>query len=336
MKSILVVLTLALLGAAQAFTMESRVDAELDTHWEEFKLTHKKQYDNQFEFVRRLIWESNLKYIQKHNLEYDMGKHSYSLGMNQFGDLTTEEFHAAYLGMKRPARNITGASLFLSPLNVKSLPDSVDWRTEGYVTPVKDQAQCGSCWSFSATGALEGQYFRKTGNLVSFSEQQLVDCSGSFGNQGCNGGLMDSAFDYVKTYGIEREEDYPYTARDGRCRYDASKVVTKATGHVSIPQGNEAKLQEAIATVGPISVAIDASQSSFQFYRTGVYDEPYCSSTALDHGVLAAGYGTYNGKAYYLVKNSWGPSWGQQGYIFMSRNKSNQCGIATMSSYPLV
>jgi len=333
---VLVSLFVCLIGAAASFTVTGSTNAELDEHWEAFKTVHKKQYDRQFEFVRRLIWESNLKYIQRHNLEYDLGHHTYSLGMNVFGDLTFEEFKAAYLGVKLQKRNTTRDSLFMSPMNVAPLPDTVDWRTKGYVTDVKDQAQCGSCWSFSATGSLEGQYFRKTGTLESFSEQQLVDCSGDFGNQGCNGGLMDQAFDYIQKNGIERESDYPYTAQDGECQSDASKVVTKVTGHVDIPQGDEAKLQEAIATVGPVSVAIDASHLSFQFYRSGVYNEKSCSSTQLDHGVLAVGYGSLNKAAYWLVKNSWGSSWGQKGYIFMTRNKKNQCGIATSASYPLM
>jgi len=330
--SLLVAVCLVTLAAAHKIS--GNINAELDSHWEAFKVAHNKHYDGQFEFVRRLIWESNLKYIQRHNLEYDMGVHTYSLGMNVFGDLTFEEFKAAYLGAKLVKRNITAAATFLTPLNVKDLPDSVDWRTKGYVTGVKDQAQCGSCWAFSATGSLEGQYFRKTGTLESFSEQQLVDCSGDYGNMGCNGGLMDQAFEYIEKYGIERESDYPYTAQDGDCKYDASKVVTKVSGYVDIPTGSESKLKEAVATQGPVSVAIDASNASFQFYRSGVYNERACSSSQLDHGVLAVGYGSLSNNAYWLVKNSWGSSWGQQGYIFMTRDKNNQCGIATAASYP--
>jgi cathepsin L len=334
MNSLWIVATFALLSCARAFTLQGQANVELDSYWEEFKRAHNKQYDSQFDFVRRLIWESNLKYVQRHNMEHDMGKHSYSLGMNQFADLTHEEFKAMYLS-KTPVQPTNG-TLFMSPLNVKHLPAALDWRTQGYVTPVKDQGQCGSCWSFSATGSLEGQYFRKNGELVSFSEQQLVDCSKSFGNMGCNGGLMDSAFKYIKQNGIERESDYPYTARDGKCSFNAGKVVTKVTGYVDVPSKNEQKLLEAVATVGPVSVAIDAGHRSFQLYKTGVYDETSCSSVSLDHGVLAIGYGSEAGKDYWIVKNSWGLSWGQQGYIMMSRNKKNQCGIATMASYPLL
>jgi cathepsin L len=334
--AIAVALFVCFVSAVTSYTVTGSTNPELDHHWEEFKVIHNKQYDKQFEFVRRLIWESNLKYIQRHNLEYDMGHHTYTLGMNAFGDMTFDEFKAAYLGVKQPKRNTTNFIHFMSPLNVEALPDTVDWRKEGYVTGVKDQGQCGSCWAFSTTGSLEGQYYRKTKTLESFSEQQLVDCSQDQGNQGCNGGLMDQAFDYIQQNGIERESDYPYTAQDGQCRYDASKVITKVTGHTDIEAGNEDQLKEAVATVGPVSVAIDASHLSFQFYKTGVYNERACSPTNLDHGVLAVGYGTLNKADYWLVKNSWGPSWGQAGYIYMSRNKKNQCGIASAASYPLL
>ncbi|PAA84028.1 hypothetical protein BOX15_Mlig026053g1 [Macrostomum lignano] len=287
------------------------------------------------ELMRRLIWEQNLQHIQKHNLEYDRGVHSYTLGMNQFGDLTFTEFKAKYLS-PMPAAEPEG-SVFLPASNVGSLPDEVDWRTKGYVTGVKDQKQCGSCWAFSTTGSLEGQHFKKTGNLVSLSEQNLVDCSGKFGNMGCNGGLMDNGFKYIKANkGIDTEACYPYKARDEKCSFKSSCVGATVSGFVDIPAKNESALQHAVATIGPISVAIDAGHSSFQLYKSGVYSERLCSETQLDHGVLAVGYGTEGGKAYWLVKNSWGTSWGMKGYIMMSRNKKNQCGIASAASYPLV
>jgi len=309
-------------------------DSALNEIWGSYKAQFGKKFAQKEETVRRAIFESNVELIRLHNLEFDLGLHTYTLGLNQFADMTSEEFQAQFLGYKQSQKQMS-ASTFLPPANVQ-IPDSVDWRTQGYVTDIKDQGQCGSCWAFSTTGSLEGQYFKKSGKLVPMSEQQLVDCSTAQGNEGCNGGLMDQAFDYIKIKGVETEDCYPYTASDDTCTYNASCVVTKVSGYTDIKSGSETDLASAIATVGPISVAIDASHNSFQLYKSGIYNEPKCSSTQLDHGVLAVGYGTQGGKDYYIVKNSWGTVWGTKGYILMTRNKKNQCGIATASSYPLM
>lgn len=228
------------------------------------------------------------------------------------------------------------AVTFMSPQNIDA-PDSIDWRQQGAVTEVKDQGHCGSCWSFSATGALEGQHFRKSGVLVSLSEQNLVDCSTTYGNNGCNGGLMDYAFKYIKDNGgIDTEKTYPYEGTDSQCRYNAANSGATDKGFADIEQGSEKKLKDALASIGPVAIAIDASQQSFQFYSEGVYYDPNCSSEQLDHGVLAVGYGSENGQDFWIVKNSWGTTWGDGGYIKMARNKENHCGVATSASYPLV
>ncbi|WAR08967.1 CATL-like protein [Mya arenaria] len=216
-----------------------------------FKQVHSRVYADQWEEqYRRGIFEAHVSHIKDHNKKYSNGEKSYFLGVNQFTDMTHKEFLQLYTGHIKD-RQQHNASTYLSPSNIL-LPDQVDWRQKGYVTPVKNQGQCGSCWSFSATGSIEGQHFKATGKLISLSEQQLVDCSGSFGNQGCNGGLMDQAFEY------ERD-----------CTFDEYKVEATVTGYVDIPEGSESQLQAAVAAIGPVSIAIDASHSSFQFYSGG-------------------------------------------------------------------
>jgi len=328
---LVIAVVIASVSASRLFNLE------LDGQWESFKSQHGKNYEAEEEVGRRLRWERNLKFIEKHNAEAENGVHTFRVAMNQFGDMTNEEFRRQMNGYRMSDKSTVEDRDYFVPENVE-IPDSVDWRTQGYVTPVKDQGQCGSCWAFSSTGSLEGQHFKATGKLVSLSEQNLVDCSGNQGNQGCDGGLMDQAFTYIKVNkGIDTEKSYPYEAVDGSCRFKKANVGATDKGFKDVQSGDESDLTNAIATVGPISVAIDASQDSFQFYSSGVYYEPDCSSTELDHGVLAVGYGKDSeGKEFYIVKNSWAATWGDKGFIMMSRNKDNNCGIATAASYPLV
>ena len=283
---------------------------------------------------RNIIWQSNKKFIEAHNANSD--KFGFTLGMNSFGDMENHEIVAIFNGYRQELKNGSSKEVFTVNPNIKAA-SSVDWRQQGAVTPIKNQGQCGSCWSFSATGSLEGQHFLKNKQLVSLSEQNLVDCSTLYGNHGCEGGLMDNAFRYIKANGgIDTEASYPYQAHNELCRFQAQNVGATDDGYVDIPRGDEEALTQAIGTVGPISVAIDASKSTFHYYHQGVYSDSLCSSTKLDHGVLAVGYGTQDGQDYYIVKNSWGESWGNEGYILMSRNNDNNCGIATQASYPKV
>jgi cathepsin L len=306
--------------------------------WQTWKVAHGKEYPNETEEKFRMkIYMENKAMVEKHNHKAHKGQHSYFLKMNHFGDLLHHEFVANMNGFRMDLKNTTlkqgllGAT-FIEPAGYE-LPAKVDWRDKGAVTPVKNQGACGSCWAFSTTGSLEGQHFRKTGKLVSLSEQNLVDCSVKFGNHGCNGGLMDFAFAYIKANGgLDTEDSYPYEGHDDSCHFTKSNVGANDKGYVDVKIGSEADLMKAIASVGPVSVAIDASHKSFQFYSAGIYNEPECDSGSLDHGVLAVGYGD----GYFLVKNSWDTVWGDQGYIKMTRDGSNQCGIASSASYPLV
>jgi len=328
LKMLKFVVTLALVASACA--------VDLSSEWGQFKVKFSKTYDSmEEEGIRRSIWEKHHAYILEHNKAYAMGESTFFLGENEFMDMHNDEFVQkmnGYQGRSGPSNNLVHTNN-----EVTDLPDTVDWRDKGYITPVKNQKQCGSCWAFSTTGSLEGQWFKKTGKLTSLSEQNLVDCSKKQGNEGCEGGLMDNAFKYIKeNNGIDTEQSYPYTGENGKCHFSASNVGANVTGFVDVKSKDESALQSAVATVGPISVAIDASHESFQLYRGGVYHNWFCSETRLDHGVLAAGYGTDNGKDYWLVKNSWGTTWGLKGYIMMSRNRHNNCGIATQASYPTV
>lgn len=334
MRALTAVLLLGIVAAVNCVSFYNVVYEE----WEAYKLSHGKTYGKVEEAFRLKVFAENKHAIAKHNQLFSQGLRSFTMKMNHFGDLLHHEFVGmmnGFHGMNRST--VYEASTFIAPDDDVVLPNAMDWRTKGAVTAVKDQGQCGSCWAFSATGSLEGQHFRKTGQMVSLSEQNLVDCSGSFGNEGCNGGLMDNAFQYIKAnHGIDTESGYPYKGVDEPCDFHKNDIGADDTGFVDIKSGNERALKAAIATVGPVSIAIDASQPSFQFYHSGVYNEPECSAENLDHGVLAVGYGAEDDQDFWIVKNSWSEKWGDEGYIFMARNKDNMCGVASQASYPLV
>jgi len=303
--------------------------------WEQFKAKHGKTYSGAEEKVRKNIFNRNVEKINAHNALYAQGKKTFTMAINKFADLHPQEFHRLRKGFNFKPSKFNFVERQSSP--VTDLPDSVDWRTKNIVTPVKDQGDCGSCWAFSAVASLEGQHALATGNLTSLSEQNLVDCSQDEGNDGCGGGLMDNAFQYIEdNKGIDTEASYPYEAEDEQCQFKRKNVGATLSSFVDVTSGDENALQAAVANIGPISIAIDASSDAFQFYSDGVYIDDDCSSEYLDHGVTAVGYDALNGTAYWTVKNSWGEDWGKQGYILMARNRNNQCGVATAASYPVV
>ncbi|KAJ8680058.1 hypothetical protein QAD02_015845 [Eretmocerus hayati] len=314
----------------------------LKPEWQKFKKEHFKTYSSDIEEQLRMnIFMINHKMIAEHNAKYEEGLVTYKLGFNQFADMLAEEFENYYLGVKFTSEMLQSSgnhstATFFAPTNVE-VPEFMDWRKQGAVTSVKDQGRCGSCWAFSTTGSVEGQHFIKTGKLVSLSEQQLVDCSGSYGTNGCDGGLVVPSFEYIRdNEGIDTEESYPYKAEDAKCRFKSANVGAKITGYVKIEKGDEDDLRTAVATVGPVSVSIHVSEN-FKFYESGIFYDPKCNPDRLNHAVLVVGYGTdENGQDYWLVKNSWNETWGDDGYIKMARNEDNHCGIANRASYPTV
>ncbi|OAY60915.1 senescence-specific cysteine protease SAG39 [Manihot esculenta] len=281
--------------------------------------------------MRYQIFKENVERIESFNK--DSGK-PYKLGVNKFADLTNEEFKTTRNRFKGHMCSAQAGPFKYE--NVSAVPSSMDWRKKGAVTAIKDQGQCGSCWAFSAVAAVEGVTQLSTGKLISLSEQELVDCDTKGEDQGCQGGLMDDAFKFTEqNHGLTTEANYPYEGSDGTCNTQKeANHAAKITGYEDVPANNEAALMKAVAKQ-PVAVAIDASGYEFQFYSSGIFTGS--CGTELDHGVAAVGYGKSNGMNYWLVKNSWGTQWGEEGYIRMQKDvdaKEGLCGIAMQASYP--
>merc|ERR1711990_1021204 len=315
----------ALIGSASAnwFHHESIMTPE-EYQFMSHIVEYGKTYGTREEYNFRLaLFRQNLKEVEAHNAN---PKETHTLTTNFMSTWTQEE--KKQLNGYIPDNRVKTPTV-LDDTNLTAA--TVDWRTKGAVTPVKNQGQCGSCWSFSTTGALEGAHFVASGQLTSLSEQQFVDCD-TKQDQGCNGGLMDNAFKYAETTPVMTESEYPYLARRSifkKCSKASSEgVVTVKTFH---DVGQSASQMKAALDKQPVSVAIEADKSVFQGYHSGVITSSSCG-TQLDHGVLAVGYGTLGGEDYFLVKNSWGSSWGDEGYVRIGQN--NICGILQAASYP--
>ncbi|XP_072517909.1 digestive cysteine proteinase 2-like [Salminus brasiliensis] len=298
--------------------------------WQEWKQQFNQDFGPSADSRRRAIWTRNLQLIADHNKNYLLGYNKFTMAINKFGATADYE----YFGM-------LGARVSDSPMTSQepvhfTPPSSLDYRTQGFVTPVKDQGTCGSSWAFSVTGAIEAQVAKTTGVLVSLSEQDLLDCSKVNVTYGCDGAWMSNAYDYVQTHGLNGDANYPYEARDDQpCMHDPDKNVIMIRGHKTLPPGDEDMLKTSLAFFGPITVAVDASNWSFMFYNMGIYDEPLCDAAQANHAVLLVGYGSENGVDYWIVKNSWGLGWGEEGYMRVLRG-NNLCGIASYALYPVM
>ena len=308
--------------------------------WKQFS-NFQERFSRRYENLQELealfqIFRSNLKNIILHNLDY---RQNFTMGINQFTDLTPEEFKAQYVGGLKAEVGSYGCKSFSS--GASGAPSSIDWRSKGAVTSVKDQGQCGSCWTFSATGAVEGAWAVSKGQLVDLSEEQLVECATgiSYGSHGCNGGQMEGAFKYVIEHGQCSLSSYPYTSgtgQSGSCK--SCQPVVHVSSCSDVKPNDQISLKAAVAQQ-PVAIAIEADTRYFQSYSSGVLTSSNCGTT-LDHGVLIVGYGTENGIDYWLVKNSWSTTWGDKGYVKIARSDSTNdpgiCGIAMDPSFPSV
>lgn len=273
----------------------------------------------------------NINYIEKHNkldntFKLEINQYIYNKYENEFSNSTMQFFI-------KDSNNLEKLD------NIKHTPISFDWREKNKVSSVKNQGSCGSCWAFSSTEAVESAWAIKHDKLYNLSEQELVDCSDTYGNHGCQGGSMDNAFNYIIDNGLCSNISYPYNNISGNCMNTTCDKLIKISNYTDVERNNENILKKAVS-ITPISVAIQANKRSFQFYKSGIYSDEMCG-TNLDHGVLLVGYGydkLYE-MDYWIVKNSWGSSWGENGYIRIQRNIDDLrglCGIAMDPSFPII
>jgi C1A family cysteine protease len=309
--------------------VQAKNNAPKKHDWESFKQFHGKQYESaQEEAKRRANFEKNKAAIYAHNALHEQGKVGFSKELNAFADEDPKEFARTRNGLRLPHgfKNKTRSN-FVVHYGKRQAPDSLDWRDQGKVSPVKDQGQCGSCWAFSATGAVESQVLMQGQNEVSLSEQQIVDCDTS--DSGCNGGSPMEAWSYIQNApGQESESDYPYNSGDtqtaGSCSFDSSKAQQTVSGSQQLDT-DEDSLKNALQQYGPLSIGVDAQD--WQFASDGVLECP--SNPACDHAILLIGYGADDNGPYWIIKNSWGTSWGDSGFAKVARDASKDCGVTS-------
>jgi len=292
-------------------------DVPLTMSWEEFKAEFGMTFNGEEDAARQTVFEANIALIESENAKGN----TYTLGVNQFAHLTEAEFKAQFTGGKGGSV-LSSDDAHLGELEIGEIAANVDWSTDkSVVNPVKDQGQCGSCWAFSAVGTVESAYALAAGKLGSYAEQQLVDCDTTGGSEGCNGGFNQYGISYIGQTGIASESSYPYTATDGSCRASSvSKALAKGSvaGYQSVGKNNAA-LQSAI-TSGPVSVTVDAD-NSWQLYRSGVLSKSCGIFGQIDHAVIAVGYDSSADT--FKIRNSWGASWGEAGYVRIDNSVSN-------------
>lgn len=328
----------------------SGIEAGIDS-WDDFKSDYNKSYETQAdEELRRSVFESNLNSIVAHNIKYELGETTFKAGLNHLADKTLKdilETHKLNETMKEivnkelDAINLIPLEFFGLNLSDEelNLPSAIDWRERGAVTRVKDQRECGSCYAFATVGALESQLFLKTGKLIELSEQEIVDCARNYGTVNCYGGFPPTVYGYFKDKGgVSRAADYPFEGKAGECRVNENKVKIAVKGFGTISGFANGLFDETLiltlANVGPVAASVPVSLDSFIRYSSGIYSESRCERT--NHTVLLVGYSIGNGTDYWIIKNSWGRTWGEDGYMRLSMKKENGCRVGGLPTYPII
>ncbi|KAL3274652.1 hypothetical protein HHI36_016032 [Cryptolaemus montrouzieri] len=325
MREAFLLLALSLV-LAHAFTR-----LELVIEWAKFQNEFGRSYRSSLEAEKRFsIFEDNLREIEEHNRRYYNGEESYTKGINEFADWTDQEF-MDYLNTYREEDYSDIPCEVFEPNSSYKVPDAVDWKR---ITRIKRQGRCGSCWAFGSVGCLEAQLYLRKGVDIALSEQNLIDCSWEQGNSGCNGGGMGRAYQYIYQHGIQSERDYPYRARAGVCQFESERSVVSISGYVKIRK-NETDLMAAVASMGPVAIGMHSTKT-LKAYRFGILRIRNCKRFPLNHAAVLVGYGRDKGRDYYIIKNSWGRKWGEQGYVRLGNRGSNPCGVADSALFPKV
>ncbi|KAF9417744.1 hypothetical protein HW555_005251 [Spodoptera exigua] len=304
-----------------------------DWHWHAYKSVHKKAYVTPHHELEAFTkWRDNLLLVAQHNRDFLLGKQSYSLHLNLFGDLDVKEYFNKFLKLFRtiplfdPAED-THKTAYRNTLR-NAVPKSFDWRSKGFKPKLEQQHDCGACYAFAVTHALQAQLYRRHGFWGELSPQQIIDCSSKDGNAGCDGGSLRGALRYAAREGLITESQYPYVGKDNTCKYNSFLVRVRARRWATLPFGDEKAVERTLATIGPLAVAVNAAPFTFQLYRSGIYDDLFCTSWQLNHAMLLVGYTP----EYWILLNWWGKNWGENGYMRIRRGL-NRCGVTNLATY---
>lgn len=331
-------LLISLFAIAQAISLAETKESL----WKQYKLDFKRTFDSKsHEELREKIFRESIRTISHHNFEFRQGRESFKMGINSFSDMTFDEYSAMFKANEsikamanEKAKNIRFRPKIIhgndvGNLTERNLAASFDWRDQGAVTKVRDQKLCGSCYAMATIGSIESQYFIMNKKLIDFSEQEIVDCAGEFTTFGCSGGIAFRVFDYVLENQLSTRSGYPYKAEVGECRATENKIKIHLKGYGYVDaEDDDDNLAEAVTKFGPIVVSINSDLETFMRYSSGIYFDEKCTDE-VNHGALLVGYGSEDGIDYWIVKNSFGESWGESGYIRMARKMGNDCGIRT-------